>query len=160
MLTNKLFKATALSLGLTAATISGAWASSYGSMRTTHIMGGNAYPRSGQVRWATHQFRLHVAKQDLNEMMITFPSGVRTIREIEVRDDQNKVLKTNISVNEKEAKVIFASPVSADTILSVRLQGVNTNQIASIYQYRISGKLDNFSAFFPLGIARIHTYRD
>jgi hypothetical protein len=81
-------------------------------------------------------------------------------RGIEVTNQSGEKIDAQVSVNDRQATVVFSQPVPPDTVLSINMQGVDTAGIDSTWQYRVYSKEVGLSAEIPLGSARIQTWRD
>lgn len=156
----KLIYATAFAL-VFASSVPAAWATGKPEdTRFSHLVDTAAYPNNASSRNATHQFEVHVQGRALSEISIDLPEGVSIHRGIEVTNQSGEKIDTQVSVNDRQATVVFSQPVPPDTVLSINMQGVDTAGIDNTWQYRVYAKKVGLSAEIPLGSARIQTWRN
>lgn len=156
---NKPIKAAVLSFMFIAATATvGFAASSEEISNATHIEHSGVH--SSAMKFGLHHFELHVQGRDLKELSIDLPKRIRKIREIEVTDREGRKIESTISISDREAKIVFARPVSKGTILSVKLMGVKPrSRFGHVWLYRLSGQMVGLNPEnIPLGTVRIQTH--
>jgi hypothetical protein len=128
--------------------------------KATHLVHSGAHPNNARIPNATHHFKLEVAGNALSQLSIDLPEGIRVIRGIEVTDQSGKKVEEIVSIKDRKATIAFAQPVPPGTLLSVEIKGIKTSgYLGRTWLYRIYGKDVGFTAEFPLGTARIQTYK-
>ncbi|WP_171815490.1 DUF2808 domain-containing protein [Stanieria cyanosphaera] len=124
----------------------------------TYIEHSGAHPSA--EKFGLHHFELNVQGRNLKELSVAFPKRVRKIREIEVTDREGRKIESTTSISDREAKIVFAQPVSTGTILSVKLKGVKPrSRFGHVWLYRLSGQMVGLNPEnIPLGTVRIQTH--
>ncbi|PSB30013.1 hypothetical protein C7B69_08940 [filamentous cyanobacterium Phorm 46] len=123
-----------------------------------HLVGSAATPNKARFQGATHHFEVHVQGRALSEIAIAIPDNLSIRGGIEVKNQSNQKIDTQVSVNSKKATVVFAQPVAADTTISIYMRGIHTPGYSRNWGYAISGKMVGINAEIPLGRVGIQTY--
>ncbi|MCY7384463.1 MAG: DUF2808 domain-containing protein [Microcoleus sp. CAN_BIN18] len=123
-----------------------------------HLVGSAATPNKARFQGATHRFDVHVQGRALSEIAIALPDDLRISGGIEVKNQSNQKIETQVSVNNQKATVVFAQPVAPDTTISIEMRGIHTPGYSHNWGYAISGKMVGINAEIPLGRVGIQTY--
>ncbi len=123
-----------------------------------HLVGSAATPNKARFQGATHHFEVHVQGRTLSEIAIALPDDLRISGGIEVKNQSNQKIETQVSVNNKKATVVFAQPVAPDTTISIDMRGIHTPGYSHNWGYAISAKMVGINAEIPLGRVGIQTY--
>jgi hypothetical protein len=141
--------------------------SNYASARNnngsvTHIDGNVQFPLS---RWqiVRHTFRIHVPKNSkaLTELIINIPDNVSVsndIKNIDVADENEHKIKTNISINGRTILLAFPEAIPPNTKFYIDLKNVKRPTISRNSIYHLSVKIVGNDAEIPIGVAQFHTY--
>lgn len=125
-----------------------------------HLVHSGAHPNNARVPLATHHFEVHVQGNDLSQLYVDVPEGVKVSNRILVTDRSGKKINANVSVDNRRVTIAFPQPIPTETTLSVSMKGMNTQSFARrIWLYPISGRSIGMTANQRIGIARIQTYR-
>ena len=125
--------------------------------KAPHIMGGSAIPNNSRFQGGTHRFQVHVQGPAVSELEINLPEDVSIRRGIEIKNQAGQKIPATVSVNNRQATVVFSQPVPPETTLSIEMQGVNTPGYSGIWLYQVSGKMAGLNSEIPLGTVRIQT---
>ncbi len=123
-----------------------------------HLVGSAATPNKARFQGATHHFEVHVQGRALSEIAIAIPDNLSIRGGIEVKNQSNQKIKTQVSVNNQKATVVFAQPVAPDTTISIQMRGIHTPRYSRNWGYVISGKMVGINAEIPLSRVGIQTY--
>ncbi len=123
-----------------------------------HLVGSTATPNRAGFQGATHRFDVHVQGRYLAEIAIALPADLSIRGGIEVKNQSNQKIATQVTVNKQKATVVFAQPVAADTTISIYMRGIQTHGYSRNWGYAISGKMVGINAEVPLGRVAIQTY--
>ena len=140
---------------------------SYATARTdngsvTHIDGNVQFP---PTRWrlVRHTFRLHVPQNSkaVTQLLIKVPNTVTVsndIKKIDVVDENEQKINTNVSVNGKVILLAFTEPVAPNTKFNIDLNNVKRRNIGNGHVYRFFAKFVGSDAEIPIGVAgfRVH----
>ncbi|MGI8499557.1 MAG: DUF2808 domain-containing protein [Hassallia sp.] len=141
--------------------------SNYASARNnngsvTHIDGNVQFPHS---RWqiVRHTFRIHVPKNSkaLTELIINIPDNItlsNDIKNIDVVDEKEQRINTNVSVNGRTILLAFSEAVAPNTKFYIDLKNVKKPTISRNSIYHLSVKIVGSDAEIPIGVAQFHTY--
>jgi hypothetical protein len=128
----------------------------------THIDGNVQFPLS---RWqiVRHTFRIHVPKNSkaLTELIINIPSNItlsNDINNIDIADEKEHKIKTNISINGRTILLAFPEAVPPNTKFYIDLKNVKRPTISRNSIYHLSVKIVGSDAEIPIGVAQFHTY--
>lgn len=142
-------------------------APSYGSARTDdgnvpHIDGNAQFP---PTRWGTfrHTFRLHVPQNSkaVTQLIIKVPDNVtvsNNVKNIDVVDENEHTINTNISVNGKTILLIFPEPVAPNTKFDIDLNKIKRRNLGNGSVYSFSAKELGLNAEIPIGVAWFRFY--
>ncbi|BAY20901.1 hypothetical protein NIES2100_06450 [Calothrix sp. NIES-2100] len=157
-----LIYAIVLSLGSTAII-----APSYASVRTDnarvpHIDGNTQFP---PTRWGIfkHTFRLHVPQNSkaVTQIIIKVPDNVTVNNDlinIDVVDENEHKINTNVSVNGKTILLAFPEPVAPNTKFNIELKKIKKRNLGNAYLYSFSVKEVSIDAPIPIGVAWFRIY--
>jgi len=123
-----------------------------------HLVGSAATPNKARFQGASHRFEVHVQGRALSEIAIALPADLSIRGGIEVKNQSNQKIETQVSVNNQKATVVFAQPVAPNTTISIYMRGINTPGYSHNWGYAISGKMVGINAEIPLGRVGIQTY--
>lgn len=123
-----------------------------------HLVGSAATPNKARFQGATHRFDVHVQGRALSEIAIAIPDDLSIRGGIEVKNQSNQKIETQVSVNNQKATVVFAQPVAPNTTISIYMRGIQTPGYSRNWGYVISGKMAGINAEIPLGRVGIQTY--
>lgn len=154
----KPIKAAVLTLMLIVATATVGFANTEETLNASRVVHSEVHPST--YKFGLHHFELLVQRRDLKELSIAFPKRIRKVRDIEVTDKEGRKIESTNTISEREAKIVFAQPVSTGTILSVKLKGVRPRtRFGHVWIYRLSGQMVGLNPVdIPLGIVRIQTH--
>lgn len=131
-----------------------------GKGNTPHLVHSGAHPNNKQYLFATHHFEVHVEGQQLEQLEINIPKGITVKNGVMVKDKSGNEVDAEVTVNKQQLIVTFVRPVSPETILSVDMKGIKTFGDTRIWLYPVSSKSVGLNAYIPLGLVKIHTYRN
>lgn len=127
-----------------------------------HIDGNVQFPptRSPLVR---HTFRVHVPQNSkaVTQLIISVPKNVTVsndIKNIDIVDENEQKINTNVSVNGKTILLAFTKPVTPNTKLEIDLNNVKRPTLANAAVYRLWAKEVGIDAEIPIGVAWFRTY--
>ncbi|MCC3404479.1 MAG: DUF2808 domain-containing protein [Microcoleus sp. PH2017_10_PVI_O_A] len=123
-----------------------------------HLLGSAATPNRAGFQGATHRFDIQVEGRALSEIAIALPDALSIRGGIEVKNQSNQKIETQVSLNNQKATVVFAQPVAPDTTISIYMRGIQTRGYRYNWAYAISGKMVGINAEIPLGRVGIQTY--
>ena len=123
-----------------------------------HLIGSAATPNRAGFQGATHRFDVHVQGRTLSEIAIALPDDLSIKGGIDVKNQSNQKIETQVSVKNQKATVVFAQPVAPDTTISIHMRGIHTPRYSRNWGYEISGKMVGINAEMPLGRVGIQTY--
>lgn len=135
----------------------------YASARTdngsvTHIDGNVQFP---PTRWSLvrHTFRLHVPQNSkaVTKLLINVPDTVtrsNDIKNIDVVDENEQKINTNVFVNGRTILIDFSEPVAPNTKFHIDLNNVKRPTLGNGLVYGFSVKVVGSDAEIPIGIAR------
>ncbi|AFY36268.1 DUF2808 domain-containing protein [Calothrix sp. PCC 7507] len=142
-------------------------APSYASDRTDdgkvpHIDGNVQFP---PTRWGIfrHTFRLHVPQNSkaVTQLLIKVPDNVTVsndVRDIDVVDENEHQINTNVSVNGKTILLAFPEPVVAKTKFEINLNKIKRRNIGKGSVYSFSAQEVDIDAVIPIGMASFRLY--
>ncbi len=136
-------------------------AQAFGSLRDAnfpHLGNGGATLNNARVLNATHYFEIHVQGKALSELSIDLPEVVSMPKTIEVKNQSGQKIDAKVFFNNRTATVVFAQPISPETILSVNMQGVNTSGYSKTWVYQVYGKIVGLTSQIAMGPAWVQTY--
>ncbi|BAZ67458.1 MAG: DUF2808 domain-containing protein [Pelatocladus maniniholoensis HA4357-MV3] len=130
-----------------------------------HIDGNVQFPLT---RWGIggnfrHSFRLHVPKNSkaVTQLLIKIPENVTVsndIKNIDIVDDNEHKINTNVSINGKTILLDFTEAVAPNTKFDVDLNKIKRRNIGNGYVYTFSAKEVGIDAVIPIGIAWFRLY--
>lgn len=133
--------------------------------RVSHIDGNVQFPAT---RWGIggtfrHTFWLHVPKNSkaVTQLLIKVPDSVTVnndVRNINVVDENQHKINTNVSVQGKKILLDFIEPVSPNTKFDVDLNKIKRRNIGNNSIYSFSAKEVGIDAEIPIGVAWFHLY--
>ncbi len=128
----------------------------------THIDGNVQFPLT---RWqiVRHTFRIHIPKNSkaLTELIINIPDNVSVsndINNIDVADEKEHKINTNVSINGRKILLAFPEAVAPNTKFYIYLKNVKRPTISRNSIYHLSIKMVGSNAEIPIGVAEFHTY--
>jgi len=124
----------------------------------SHLVSSAATPNKARFQGASHRFEVHVQGKALSEIAIAIPDDLSISGGIEVKNQSNQKIETQVSVNNQKATVVFAQPVAPNTTISIHMRGIHTPGFSRNWGYALSGKLVGINAEIPLGRVGIQTY--
>ncbi|BAY63560.1 hypothetical protein NIES25_67280 (plasmid) [Nostoc linckia NIES-25] len=142
-------------------------APSYASARTDdsrvpHIDGNTQFP---PTRWGTfrHTFRLHVPQNSkaVTQLIIRVPDNVTVsndVNNIDVVDENDHKINTNVSVNGKTILLAFPEPVAPNTKFDIDLNKIKRRNLGNGSIYSFSAKEVGIDAEIPIGVASFRLY--
>jgi hypothetical protein len=117
-----------------------------------------ARPSSSRVPNATHHLDYLVQQDNLSEIMIQLPEGVR-VGGIEIKEHASgKIIPANVKIDKKMAFVKFNEKINLATPLEINLKQVNTPGYAATWSYALFGKIAESDREIPLGNLSVRTY--
>lgn len=124
-----------------------------------HVDGAVQFP---QTKWriVRHTIKLHVPQESsaLSQMIIDVPAGLTASNDINLSDQSNRKIDTNVSFNGRQITLVFPQPVAPGTKLDIDLNNVKISGVSNAWLYHVSAKIAGSDINFPLGVARIRTY--
>ncbi|MEH2195520.1 MAG: DUF2808 domain-containing protein [Nostoc sp.] len=130
--------------------------------RVPHIDGNTQFP---PTRWGLfrHTFRLHIPQNSkaVTQLLIKVPDNVTIssdIKNIDVVDENEHKINTNISVNGKTILLAFPEPVAPNTMFYIDLNNIKRQNIGNGSVYSFSAKEVGIDAEIPIGIASFRLY--
>ncbi|MCW5318332.1 DUF2808 domain-containing protein [Nostoc sp. KVJ3] len=142
-------------------------APSYASTRTDdgrviHIDGNAQFP---PTRWGIfrHTFRLHVPKNSkaITQILIKVPNNVTVsndVSNIDVVDENQHKVNTNISVNGQIILLAFPEAVAPNTKFEIELKKIKRQNLGNGSVYSFSAKEVGIDAEIPIGVASFRLY--
>ncbi len=125
--------------------------------RVPHIDGNAQFP---PTRWGIfrHTFRLHVPKNSkaLTQILIKVPDNVTVnsdVRNIDVMDENEHKINTNVSVNGKTILLDFPEPIAANTKFEIDFNKIKRQNLGNGSVYSFWAKEVGINAEIPIGIA-------
>ncbi|MFN6560486.1 MAG: DUF2808 domain-containing protein [Nostoc sp. ChiSLP01] len=123
-----------------------------------HFDGNCQFP---QTRWSRvrHTLRVHVPKNSkgVSQLKIEVPTTVRwsaDTDDVVVSEENDKEVKTTISVNGKTILLAFTEPVSPNTKLEIDIKNVKQPFLGNGPVYHLSANLVGTNVEIPIGVAR------
>ena len=130
--------------------------------RVIHIDGNAQFP---PTRWGIfrHNFRLHVPQNSraITQILIKVPDNVTVsndVSNIDVVDENEHKINTNISVNGQTILLVFPEPVAPNTKLRIDLNKIKRRNIGNGSVYSFWAKEVDLDAEIPIGVAWFHLY--
>lgn len=130
--------------------------------KVTHVDGNEQFPHT---RWqiVRYTFQLHVPKNSnaINQLIIKVPDNIAEnddITNINVFNEKNEKLQTNVSINGRTILLVFPEAVAPNTKFYIDLNNVKRPTIGSNSLYRLSVKVVGSDGEIPIGVAQFHTY--
>ncbi|MBD2772076.1 DUF2808 domain-containing protein [Iningainema tapete] len=123
-----------------------------------HVDGNSQFP---QTRWQNvrHTFRVHIPKnsQGVTQLSIEVPKTVRwsnNVNDVVVTKENDRKVKTNLSVNDRTISLVFAESIAPNTQLEIDLKNVQQPFRGNGPVYRLFAKFAGSSVEMPVGVAR------
>jgi hypothetical protein len=117
-----------------------------------------ARPSSSHSQNATHHLDYQVRQDNLTEIIIQFPEGVR-IGGIEIKDHASgEIIPAEVKTDKKMAFVKFNEKIAPATPLEINIKQVNTPGYAATWSYALFGKVAGLDREIPLGNLSVRTY--
>lgn len=127
--------------------------------KAPHLVHSGAHPNNARIRQATHHFDVHVQGNDLEQLIVDVPEGIKVSDRITITDHSDQKIDATVSVNDKKVTIAFAQPVPTGTTLSVSMKGVRTRSLRGrTWLYPVYSRSTGINADVPIGMARIQTY--
>ncbi len=133
--------------------------------RVPHIDGNAQFP---STRWGIggtfrHTFRLHVPQNSkaVTQLLIKIPDNVTIssgIKNIDVVDENEHKINTNVSVNGKKILLAFTKPIAPNTKFDIDLNKIKRQNLGNGSVYSFSVKEVGIDAEIPIGVAWFRTY--
>ena len=110
-----------------------------------------------------HNFRLHVPQNSraITQILIKVPDNVTVsndVSNIDVVDENEHKINTNISVNGQTILLVFPEPVAPNTKLRIDLNKIKRRNIGNGSVYSFWAKEVDLDAEIPIGVAWFHLY--
>ncbi|MBP5973018.1 DUF2808 domain-containing protein [Brasilonema sp. CT11] len=128
----------------------------------THIDGNVQFP---PTRWrlVRHTFRVHIPKNSkpVSQLSISVPPTVswsNNLKDINVADDNNQKINTQISVSGKTILLTFPEPVAPNTKLEIDIKNVKQPTLGNGPVYSFSEKVVGSDVEIPIGVAWFRMY--
>lgn len=133
--------------------------------RVPHIDGNTQFP---STRWGIggtfrHTFRLHVPKNSkaVTQLLIKVPDNVTIssdIKNIDVVDENEHKINTNISVNGKTILLAFNEQVAPNTKFDIDLNKIKRRNLGKGSVYSFLAREVGIDAEIPIGVAWFRLY--
>ncbi|MBD2772094.1 DUF2808 domain-containing protein [Iningainema tapete] len=141
--------------------------SSYASARSNdgrvpHIDGNMQFPPN-RSRIVRHTVRLHVPQNSkaVTQLLINVPNNLTVsndIKDIDVADENEQKINTNVSINSRTILLAFPEPVAPNTKFNIDLNNVKRSILGNGSVYRFWAKESGSDAEIPIGVAQFRIY--
>lgn len=157
-----MFKLSALAIAggfILASSITPVWAvSDAPEAPAPYLTTSRSVPRNARVPFAKYQFGLNVAGYPISQISIRIPELMR-VGNVSVRGANRQLIEATTTIDDRNALIKFAQPVSPGTPLRIELSSVRTlPRSGRIWLLPIAVQGADSARNLPIGIARIHTY--
>ncbi|MBS3029043.1 MAG: DUF2808 domain-containing protein [Dolichospermum sp. DET50] len=143
---------------------------SHASSRTNdgmvpHIDSNSQFP---PTRWGIggtfrHTFRLHIPQNSkpVTQLLIKVPDDVtlnNDIKDINVVNENEQKINTNVSVTGKTILIVFTEPVAPNTKFEIDINKIKRQNLGNGSVYSFSAKEVGIDAIIPIGVAWFQLY--
>lgn len=129
---------------------------------STHLSRTTALPRTSQLMYSgfvNNYIRFHVHSRALSQVSIDLPSNITLTKGIQITNESGEPIAANISTNDRQIQIFFASPVAAETQFEIVMKGMKSSTLSGrTWLYPISIRSEGLTSDISLGTARMSTY--
>lgn len=102
-----------------------------------------------------HYFTVFVTSLPLEGLRINIPNDMRILEGATVEDDKGNTVLADATIGEGTVELAFNEPVQPETYLTVRLDGVEMDNLGGFAMYRVFGMWEDLDGTIPIGTARV-----
>lgn len=128
--------------------------------KTPHIYGFVQSPPT-RAKNVKHSFYLQIPQNSssLSQITINFPYGLKASRNINVSDDSNRKINTNVSVEGEKVTLMFPQPAASGSTLKVDMKDISILAFPRPWLYSVQAKFVGFNRDTPIGLFQVRAYR-
>ncbi|WP_160296002.1 DUF2808 domain-containing protein [Aliterella atlantica] len=128
--------------------------------KTPHIFGFVQSPPT-RAKNVKHSFYLQIPQDSssLSQITINFPYGLTASRNINVSDDSNRKIDTNVLIEGRKVTLMFPQPAAPGSTLKVDMKYISISAFPRPWLYSVQAKFVGFNKDIPIGLFQIRAYR-
>ncbi|ADI64221.1 hypothetical protein [Trichormus azollae] len=95
--------------------------------KAPHIIHSGAHPNHVILQKTAHYFEIHIQGRAVSQLSIDVPNGIKVTEGVDISNQYGKKIDANVPSNNGKYTINFAQPVPIETILSIFLNGIITD---------------------------------
>ncbi len=109
----------------------------------------------------THSFHVQLPQDSglLSQITVDFPYGLRASKNINVSNDSNRKINTNVFIEGEKVTLMFPQPVAPGSTLKVDMKDISILVFPRSWLYSVHAKFAGFNRDIPIGLFQIRAYR-